>query len=725
MESAESLSLDFQKTWLILKRRWLPAAGIFSSVVAIAAVLTCFQKPVYETKGKILLKKVDQTSALTGLGEKIGELNAVNIIKSDPLKTESQVIDSIPLIQKTITDLNLKDKRGEMVKPETLAKQVKVKPIVETDVLEISYQSNDPKEAAAIVNKLANVYIENNVLVNRAEAAAAGKFIAEQIPESDATVRQAELALSRFKEQNHIVSLDQESKAAVDVIKELEIKIKETQAALADVSVRSTNLQKQLGVNSQQGIAMNSLNQSHGVQNVLEEFQQVENQLAVQRTRFQEEHPTIVNLKIKEAALKTLLQGRVEQAVRSVQQVASGNLQSGESKQRLTEDLVKTEVERLGLVSRLANLSNAQASYKQRLNILPKLEGQQRALQRQLEAAQATYEILLKKLQEVRVAENQNIGNARVIEPASVPETASIRKTIMILGLGCVLGILLSGATVFALEVTDISIKTLKEARDMFGYTVVGVIPSLKKKATPRGRGTESTVPELPVRDTPRSPICEAYRMLQANLKFLSSDKPLQVIVVKSSIPKEGKSKVSANLAATMAQLGRRVLLVDADMRRPSQHHIWALTNAAGLSDVIVGQAEFQAAVAQVMPFLDVLTSGVIPPNPLALLDSKRMASLIENFSQIYDFVIIDAPPLVVAADALTLGKMADGVLLVARPGTLDSTSAVVSKESLERSGQNVLGLVVNGVNPENEFYTKEYSSEEDSTTRASAISNS
>jgi capsular exopolysaccharide synthesis family protein len=143
------------------------------------------------------------------------------------------------------------------------------------------------------------------------------------------------------------------------------------------------------------------------------------------------------------------------------------------------------------------------------------------------------------------------------------------------------------------------------------------------------------------------------------------------------------------------------------------------LTNAAGLSDVIVGQAEFEAVVEEVMPKMNVLTSGVIPPNPLALLDSKRMALLIEDFSKTYDFVIIDAPPLVVAADALTLGKITDGILLVARPGVVDSHIAVAAQESLEYSGQNVLGLVVNGVSQENKsesyyYYSKEYETKED-----------
>ncbi|MFB8787485.1 MAG: CpsD/CapB family tyrosine-protein kinase [Potamolinea sp.] len=208
--------------------------------------------------------------------------------------------------------------------------------------------------------------------------------------------------------------------------------------------------------------------------------------------------------------------------------------------------------------------------------------------------------------------------------------------------------------------------------------------------------------------------------MLQANLKFISSDKQLKTIVVTSSVPKEGKSEVSANLAVAMAQVGRRVLLIDADMRHPSQHHLWELTNSVGLSNVLVGEAEFNTAVKEVMPKLDVLTAGVIPPNPVALLDSKRMASLIENFSKNYDCVIIDTPPLAGIADAPILGKMSDGILLVVRPKVVDSVSANAAKEFLARSGQNVLGLVANGVIIKNEpdsyfYYTKEDYSKQDS----------
>jgi polysaccharide biosynthesis transport protein len=214
------------------------------------------------------------------------------------------------------------------------------------------------------------------------------------------------------------------------------------------------------------------------------------------------------------------------------------------------------------------------------------------------------------------------------------------------------------------------------------------------------------------VRDHPRSSVSAAYQMLQANLKFLTSDKELKTIVVASSVPKEGKSEVCANLAAAIAQVGRRVLLVDADMRRPTQHHIWDLTNAVGLSNVIIDRVALEEAVEEVMPNLYVLPSGVIPPNPMALLDSKRMASLVETFSQDFDFVIFDTSPLAGTADAAVLGKLTDGIVLVVRPGVVDTAGAKSAKEFLMQAGQNILGIVINGVDvksePDSYFYYME-----------------
>ncbi|WP_232731920.1 GumC family protein [Kamptonema formosum] len=724
MDSREALDIDFGHIWLILKRRWLPAGAVFASAVALSSLMAFLQKPVYRAEGKLLFKR-DYTTSLTGVGKELSEVKPPLTDKSNLLQTESEVIRSIPLLRETASALNLKDERGAPIDAEEIVKtRLDVKSLPGADVLLISYQGRAPEESAAVVNKLMSIYIENNIQVNRTQVAAAREFISQQLPKAEAIVLQAERALREFKEQNRVVALEEEAKSAVGVITGLENQIIRTQAELADATARSAELRNKLGQDSQEALAVSSLNQSAGVREVLQELQQVEAQLAVDRTRFQEAHPAIAGLKEKRAALKAVLQERVAESLGSPKPVSEGDLQIGETKENLAEELVKSEVERFGLAGQVERLSQTLASYKERVNILPKLEQDQRQLQRKLEAAQSTYEMLLKNLEEVRLAETQNIGNARILEPAPVPEKPLFRKPAILFALGSLLGVLLSTATVVILEIRDTSIKTLKEVKDVFGYILLGTIPYFGKKALPRGKDKEWPVPNIPVRDTPHSPISEAYRMLQANLKFLSSDKPLKVIVVTSSVAKEGKSAVSANLAAAVAQLGRRVLLVDADMRHPLQHHIWELINAVGLSNAIVGQADFKTAATEVMPNLDVLTAGVVPPNPLALLDSKRMASLIEYFSENYDFVIVDAPPLVIAADALTLGKMADGVLLVVRPEVVDYNSAAAAKEYLQRSGQNVLGLVANALIVENEsdsyfYYGTEYAAQKVSTAQS------
>ena len=258
--------------------------------------------------------------------------------------------------------------------------------------------------------------------------------------------------------------------------------------------------------------------------------------------------------------------------------------------------------------------------------------------------------------------------------------------------------------TAFVLELRDPSIKTTKAARKLFSYSWVGMVPLLpNKQKLKASMQIEASTPELPVRDAPQSLISEAYRMLQSNLRFLNPDQMIQTIVVTSSVSKEGKSTVSANLALALAQIGHKVLLVDADLHHPVQHHIWQLPNDVGLSNVIMNHAKLSEGLRSVQENLSVLTSGIIPPNPLTLIDSKRMTVLIEEFAQDYDFVIFDAPPLVLVSDVIPLGRKTDGVLLVVRPGLVDATSAETARELLSQSGLEVLGLVTNGVIAENE----------------------
>lgn len=715
MDNQESST--FSKYWQILQRRWVPGFGVFVPVFALSLVASSLKKPSYQAEGKLQFQRTNTTSTLTGFGAEVSKLEpVVQDNKTNPLNTEAEVIRSYPIIQKTIEQLNIKDDKGAALKTSEFIKKLTVKDVKGTDVLQVSYNDTNPKAAADAVNALMAAYLEHNVSYNRSAIAAARKFLEKQLPSAESVVKQAEAELREFKEKNKIVSLQEEATKSVQMLSELQKQIGDIKSQIADSSSQAEANRQKLGMTSQQALTMTSLSQSSGVQEVVTELQKIELQLADRRESLRDTHPEIIKLQNKATTLKGILQNRVGIAGGQVQPIGL-DLQQGQLKQQLSSELIQLESRRQGLASQLATLTDLEKTYRERLYNLPKLEQTQRELERKVQAAQSTYSLLLQRLQESRIAENQNLGNAQIISQAPTPDEPISSPTVNYLS-GALLGLLTSMATMYLLETRDKYIKNIDEAKELMQLTLLGVIPSFSKPKSLLFRTNndeiESLSPKIVVRDTPRSPSSEAYRMLRANLKFISADKEIKVIVVTSSVAQEGKSTVAANLAMAIAQMERRVLLVDGDLHRPVQHNIWDLPNNEGLSNVIVGQSDARTAISRVMDNLYVLSSGLVPPSPASLLDSKRMATLIDSFRGSYDCIIIDTPALSVGADAATLGQMADGVLFVVRPGVVDVVNAAFAKDLLEKSGQNVLGQVVNGIIAKNEPYSNYYFNNEE-----------
>jgi polysaccharide biosynthesis transport protein len=726
MEDTEEY-IDLKQYWLILRRRWLPALIVMSSVTTLTALVTFLQKPIFEATGKVLLKKDSglstalQSSSLGTLGELAGLGD-----KSNPISTEAEIIKSAPIVKSVIQTLRLKDDDDEskVLKLEDFLKKLAVSNAKETDIIQIAYKSTNREESAAVVNKIIELYRLNNVERTRVQATTARKFIETQLPAAEQDVQRYESAIREFKERSKVVSLPDEAKAAVEGIGEIQKQLTEAQGLLASADNRTQALRNKVGLPSKQALEVNALSQSPIVQKALTELKETEQALKVADTQYGEAHPTVINLKEKQTALQALLNSQVGQVVGNT--IASTpslqSLQASQTQQGLTESYVKTEVERLGLLNQVNALQQTQDLLRQRMTVLPRLEQMQSGLQRKLGVAKVTYEGLLKSLQQFKITENQNVGNVLPIEAAVPPEKPISPKKLLNLVIGSVMGLLLGIGTALLLEALDNSVKTVKEVQAIFDITVLGTIPQLDGEKKVSATVLERSRQPLPVRDEPRSAVSEAFRMLQANLKFLSSDNPPRVMVLTSSIPQEGKSTTSANLALVLAEMGHRVLLVDADLRRPSQHQLWELPNSIGLTNILVEPGKWSGVVRSENEHLDVITAGVVPPNPVRLIDSHRMALLIEEWREIYDYVLIDTPPLAVASDALLLAQMTDGLLMVARPGVLNSASAESAKAALAKANVegnekrvNVLGLVLNGVIPENEpdsyyyYHAKDY----------------
>jgi uncharacterized protein involved in exopolysaccharide biosynthesis len=463
MESRTESIITFNIYLQILKRRWLSFIVIFFPALLISLLPLLLRQPNYMAEGKLLFHKTNITSSLTGVGTEINKLESVSQDQTNPLNTEAEVIRSIPIAQKAIKKLNLKDDKGELIKLQAFLKKLNVNNIDGTDILLVSYQDKNPEIATEVVNKLMDAYLEYNVSAQRNQTTAARKFLEKQMPNAELTVLKAEADIAKFKENYKSVSLPEEASKAVENIADLQKKFSEAQSKIADIDAQSKEIREQLGMNSRQAMIKTSLSQISGVQDILKEIQQLESQLTLRRTVVKDTHPQIIDLEDKLKSLNELLQQRIKKVTGTNKLQLNQNYELGELQQQLSAKLIELESTHLGLESQAAALSNLQASHKQRLSYLPRLEQQQRQLERKAQVAQSTYLLLQQKLEESRLAENQNLGNAIILSEAQVPQEP-ISSPFMLVS-ASLLAILATLVAIFILEATDKSIKTVDETK--------------------------------------------------------------------------------------------------------------------------------------------------------------------------------------------------------------------------------------------------------------------
>jgi polysaccharide biosynthesis transport protein len=706
---------EIAQYWLVLKRRWLPAALVFALTTAVVTIWTYKQTEIFQAKGQVILKKTNRTSALlssatNATGGAIGELEGLT--GSTPVNTQAEILKSLTTINGVLAELRQgkyanrpeRKRLDKFIKQsETFVQQLKVSSIKGTDILEVTFQDPSKELARDVVEKIMEVYIRDDQKNQRREAEAARNFVSQELPKIETEVERAEKDLRLFKEKNSVVDLPTEATKSVETITTLNKEITSASAQLAAETSRLEGLKTLFGGrDAQQTIQSGLVSESPGLQKSLKELQEIEAKLAIERTRFSDSDPSILNLKEKRQALVGILQNRFKQSL--VGDKFNGKiveLQPSGIQGNLIADFAKSEAQRTSLQKQIAALVYVVDAYKQRMNALPQLEQQQNALGRKLETTRTNYKTLLSKLQEIEIAENQTLGNSRIQTHAELPQEALSPKKAQNIAIGSFLGLFLGAATAFLLDGTDKRIKTSEEAKSLLpGYPILGQIPVFEKlRQLPKlGKSAARTPGQLVLTGMTTGIEGESFRMLQTNLQFLNADDSLKVVVVSSSQSGEGKSTVAANLALAVAELGKKVLLVDADMRKPAQHLIWRQSNYEGLSNVLSGQCDRQTATNEIQPNLFLMTAGVVPPNPVILIDSVQMSTSIAQWSQEYDLVIIDAPPLTVAADAAILGTQAGGLVFVLRPGVADKESVDYAQEILTQSKLKVLGMVLNGV---------------------------
>lgn len=706
--------LDLQKYWLVLKRRWLPATAIFASTVGIATIGSLFLPEIYEAQAELLIKS-DANIELTDLKNEVGKIDGLTY-KSDPVTTQARILQSRPIIKQLIVELDLQNEAGELLKYQDVIPGLKVQPITGTDLLQVSYTSADAEEAALIANKIVELYIERDTLNNRSQSSSAREFIERQLPNVEANVRKAEANLRDFKNTNRIANLDEETTANINSTSNINDRLNQLKAELKNVDARYNRLSHQLNISWQEASVVSALSESIAIQKVLEELQSTKVRLAQKRNYLSDNNPEIIALKAEEADLIILLEQQIastlgEQKQNSVENI---NLLSlGELKQAQIAEFAELGLRKEGLEKEISSLENTYNSYQQKSDILPKLQEQQRELERRVEAAQSTYQTLLKRLQDIQIIEQQNIGNIRIVSQADIPEEAiGPRKKLIVAGAG-ILGILLGITVAFLLDILDKTIKNTLEIKKIFAYPIKGVIPDWNKTKVKKQLflpdSSTANLPQIVANHLSLLPVREVYQTILTDLELANYKVTQKIIMVSSANSGEGKSTFAANLAIAQAQCGKRTLLVDGDLRCSTQHKLWGVSNDLGLTDVLKQEIDWHDVSRHLISNLDLITSGTINENVVALLNSNIMKIFIDDIASYYDCIIFDSPPLIGLADSKILGKFVDGLLFIIRPGVANYSSITAAKELLTDTQFNVLGIVANGVDLNQEPFGHEY----------------
>jgi len=332
------------------------------------------------------------------------------------------------------------------------------------------------------------------------------------------------------------------------------------------------------------------------------------------------------------------------------------------------------------------------------------MQGDQSARQNQLQSTLALYQQiysnLLNSYESIRLARLRTTPNLVQIAKANVPSSPVQPQPARSAMIGAATGLLLMGALILLVEYLDDTLKTPEDVTRFLGLPVIGMIGEMEDV-----KGKEKN-PGVYAIDNPRSPITEAFRKLRSNLEFAGVDNPLKTLLVTSPSPTEGKTTVAVNLSAVIAQGGKRVVLLDTDLRRPSTHKHLNIPNRTGLSDFIRDPEYTYKDVKNDWgnPTITVITSGALPPNPAELLGSSRMKRILEDLSDEFDAVLIDGPPFIVT-DPVVLSAKVDGVIMVIKPGKTKIDSARAMLEQLEMADARVVGVVMNPISKRRSYY--------------------
>lgn len=667
----------------IIRQRLPVAIALFVLVVAATAAYIWTRTPRYTATARLLIET--RGINLTDMSDAFDPARG-NVAQRDIIQTQVQLITSTPVLKHVLEsglfndDPSITESKDPVAK---LAKLVKVAPAPSGYILDVSVTHEDPAKAAATVNAVVDAYRAEN-RARRANVNDDG-IIELKKKSEDLRKRLAaeEESLRAFVTENGLGSFD------------------DTKAVISD---RFQGLNKNLLATEPKRITAET--QYKTAQAALDENAPIETIPGVL------ESSIVSSLKIELAKLQ-----RQETDLASIYGDNHSQLKSVRTQIEAIQTQLRDEAGRIvdGLRGRYEQLQGEEAAIRQEFDAqnaemlrFNDLAIQYALLRQTRDSIQQAYNSIIRRIDELETSNLESQGESVfVVARAEVPNIPSWPNRTKMLALGIFFGILLGIGMCFLLDYLDTTIKTDSDIQTYVNRPLLGSVP------TENSRGDNESADDFYVLEHPHSTFAEAFRTIRTCLSF-SADHAVRALVVSSTGPAEGKSLCAVNLAIAYAQSGKRVLIIDADLRKPRLGKVFPDAPAIGLSDLLAGDSVFIASdviTETKVPGLSFLSAGTIPPNPVALLDSQRFAKLLAELTSSFDLVLFDTPPCLNMVDALVIAKQTDGLVYVLRSYATNKFATQQTVRQLETANVNILGAILNDVDLQKSHYYYYYSS--------------
>jgi capsular exopolysaccharide synthesis family protein len=699
------------------KRRWT-ASTAFLLVLASVTVYTFTATPIYEARTRLLIE-AENPNVVT-FKEVIDEDQA----KADYYQTQYNILQSRALARKTIENLGLWEhpllnraagkgkgfsasrliggavgfvtgifssapaaaadtSGGEETEAQSrtidaLLDDLAVSPIRNSRLVDVKFRSPDAALSTRIVNALAKNYIDQNLEYKFSASKEANDWLDEQLAEQRKEVEAAEAKLQAYRERNDAISLEDRQNIVVQKLTDLNAAVTRAKTE----RIQKEAMYKQLRAIESNPAALDTfpaILANSFIQQQKGELAQLQQQLAQLSEKFGEKHPEIVKTRSAIQTAQMKLQVEISKVVQSV----------------------RTEYQ--AALAQETSMSAALGQQKSEALSMNRKGIEYSVLERDVQSSKQLYENLMQRAKETSVSSELKSSNIRVIDKAERPRDAVFPRKGLNMLLGLLSGAVLAIGLTFFFEYLDSRLKTPEEMKAHLGLPALGMVPALAPQSW---KGRE---PLIHIGVPPG--FAEAFRTIRTNVLFSSAEEGARALVITSTGPGEGKTTVASNLAIGFAQAGQRVLLIDADMRRPRVHEVFGRRQEPGLSNVMVGNAKASQSVHKTgVPGLWLLAAGHLPPNPAELLGSQRFRDFVMSLKEHFDLILIDSPPVMAVTDAVIAAHAANGVVFVVGSEMTSRQAARAAVEHLEQGRVHFVGAILNRVDLErNSYYYSNY----------------